>query len=1145
MRVLVVEDDQTVACALQHLLSDYHYVVDIAADGEAGLQMANADCYDLIVLDVVLPRLDGISVCQQLRAQGRQGPVLLLTGQDGKHCRVSAPSVGADGCVVKPFDAEDLMAQVQSLLHRNVTDSGVSGEANGRYTSQQAPPPVDDQLRAALQELHEAKAELAQQNEQLRHTQDSLERERQSHQATLQDLCDRQQLAKERKMAEAQLQQQWQPERLIAEITRSIRQTLDLDQILQSAVDQVRQLLQTDRVIIFGLRSNSHGVVAAESVGDGWPAILDTTIRDHCFTADYADLYRQGRVAAIADIYAADVKSCYLDLLQTFQVRANLVVPILQEDNLWGLLIAHHCSSPRQWQSGHIQLLTQVAEQLGIAIQQAELYQQARRELAERRQMQTALQDSEERFRSLAAFAPVGIYQTDIEGHYVYSNSQWQKIAGLTLEESLGTGWERSIHPDDRSTVFAAWSRFVHEHRDFSLEFRFLTPQGNERWVYGLATAIYSAAGEVVGYVGVNEDITDRKRADAALRESEARFRNMTDAAPIMVWMSGVDKRCYYFNQPWLKFTGQPLEHEIGDGWTKHIHPDDYNDCLETYITSFNARQSFEMEYRLRRYDGEYRWLLDTGTPRYDTDGTFLGYIGSCVDISDRKQAEQRIREQAALIDIATDAIFVRDLEDHIVFWSQGAERLYGWTADEAIGQTAHELFGRDPRSTIEAVLDAVTQREVWQGELAQTTKSGRRILVESRWTRMPTIAGQPQSLLVVNTDITEKKQLEAQFHQAQRLESLGRLASGIAHDLNNVLTPILAIAQLLRLPRQGLSEQTKAHLELVERSAKRGASMVRQILTFAQGSYEDPTAVDLPPLLSDVVNMAQKSFPESIEIRRCFNATEGELPPLEPVLADATQLHQVFMNLCVNARDAMPDGGVLTISAEAVVVDRAIARLKADVASGSYIRVTVTDTGTGIAPEVRDRMFEPFFTTKGVGKGTGLGLATTLGIVKNYGGVLQVVSEVGEGTEIQVYLPSTQADPAADNMLQNPVVGSGQCVLVVDDDDAVLHSTRSLLEHYGYGTVVANDGAEAIAVYGQHRDEVQMVVLDVMMPTMDGIALVKQLKQSNPGLKIIAISGLIENQEAALEAGADSFLVKPYALAELLRQVDVLMQTA
>lgn len=943
----------------------------------------------------------------------------------------------------------------------------------------------------------------------------------------------------ERKQLEAQRQQQWERERLITEITRSIRQTLDLNQILRSAVDQVRQLLQTDRVIIFRLQSNKQGIVEAESVAPGWSSAVETVIRDSCFSDRYTDLYRQGRVSAIEDIHAARYRPCHIDLLSGFQVRANLVVPILQENDLWGLLIAHHCSGPRSWSTEHVQLLKQVAAQLGIAIQQAELYQQVRRELLERRQVQAALQESEERFRSLAAFAPIGIYQTDTAGCCLYTNSHWQAIAGLTLEESLGDGWERGIHPEDRAMVFTAWSRFVYEHRAFALEFRFLTPEGQERWVYGQATAIYSSVGEIVGYVGVNEDITERKRADAALRESESRFRHMADTAPVMVWMSGIDKRCTYFNRAWLDFTGEALEQEVGDGWTEHIHPDDYQFCTQTYSHCFDIRQPFEMEYRLRRFDGEYRWLLDCGTPRYDTDGTFLGYIGSCIDISDRIRAEQKIREQAALIDIATDAIFVRDLEDRIVFWSRGAERLYGWTSEQAVGHLSHTLIGQDERSPFEAVLALVIEHEAWQGELTQTTQAGRNIVVESRWTLMKDSAGRPQSLLVVNTDITEKKQLETQFYRTQRLESLGRLASGIAHDLNNVLTPVLAIAQILRLKQSDLDSQTDGHLALIERSAKRGANIVKQVLTFARGGDGEPTPVSLLSVLQEVVEMAQQSFPKSVEIRQQLLPVAS--PLLETVLADATQLHQVFTNLCINARDAMPDGGVLTISVENVTIDDAFARTNLEVEVGRYIAVTVADTGVGIASEVRDRIFEPFFTTKEIGKGTGLGLATTLGIVKHYGGFLQVFSELERGTQMKVYLPVVDSAQIKEEP-QELVLGQGQLVLVVDDEAAVQRSMQSLLDNHAYTTLLASSGTEAIACYTQHQSEIQLVILDVMMPKMDGFTLIQRLREISAEIKIMAISGLATNREAALSAGADVFMPKPYTLDDLLQRVSFLL---
>ncbi len=1004
MNVLIVEDDQNIACTLEHLFSSACRAVDVLSSEEAGrLQLTRAFDYSLIVLDVTLAQPDGISLCQRLRAQGSQVPILFLTGQAGDHLNLSFPNTDRDDAIAKPFTAEDLMARANALLH--------SGKAK--------PPAEADGAQTLLSKLQATETQLRQQTERLQLAQETIKGERQRYQALQQRDHQRQvlfdYLEAERQQAESHRQQQWERERLITEITRSIRETLDLEKILQSAADQVRHLLQTDRVVVFRLQANQQGIVESESVAPGWPSMLSTIIRDSCFSERYTQLYRRGRVSAIADIYKAGFKTCHVDLLETFEIRANLVVPILQEDALWGLLVAHQCSAPRQWDPEHTQLLLLAAAQLGIAIQQAELYQQAQRELLERRQAQAALLESEERFRSLAAFAPVGIYQTDVEGRCLYTNSRWQEIAGLSFEESLGEGWARGLHPDDRPKVFEAWNHFVHEGQPFSLEFRFLSPQGDERWMYGCATAIYSTAGQVVGYVGVNEDI------------------------------------------------------------------------------------------------------------------------------SDRKQAERKITEQAALIDIATDAIFVRDLEDRIVFWSQGAERLYGWSGDQALGKIAHKLFGKAAESIIDCVLETVISEGYWQGELTQGTQSGGTIVVESRWTLMRDSAGAPQSLLVVNTDITEKKQLESQFYRAQRLESLGRLASGIAHDLNNVLTPVLAIAQLLRLTRKNLDAETQDHLELIERSAKRGAAMVKQILTFARGSYEEPAAVALPPLLEEVATMARQSFPRAIEIRCDFPSSESNA--IKAVWADATQLHQVFMNLCTNARDAMPDGGTLTLSARPVVVDQAIARVNLGLEVGSYVVVTVTDTGVGIASEVRERMFEPFFTTKETGQGTGLGLATTLGIIKHYGGFLQVFSEVGKGTQIKVYLPTTEPISTESSALPESTNGNGRCILVVDDDGVVQHSTRSLLENHGYTTVGASDGVEAIAYYTQHKSNVKGIVMDVMMPNMGGIPLIEEIRAIDPTVKIMAVSGLATNLEPALAAGAHVFLTKPYALDKFLTQLSNLLQ--
>ena len=563
----------------------------------------------------------------------------------------------------------------------------------------------------------------------------------------------------DRQQIEHQLQRQLDRERLMTKVTDAIRQTLDLDQILRTAVDQIRQFLQTDRVVVFRFESHWQGVVEAESIAPGWVETLAMKIQDSCLGNVYVGEYRQGRVSAIPDVDAAEVDPYHRDLLKSLQVRANLVVPILQGEKLWGLLIAHHCSEPRQWKAESTQLLQQVSAHMAIAIQQAELY--------------------------------------------------------------------------------------------------------------------------------------------------------------------------------------------------------------------------------------------------------------------------QKTREQAALIDIATDAIFVRDMEGRIGFWSQGAERLYGWQAKEAIGKIACQLLKKREKAELKVALSTTIEQGFWQGELTQSTKAGDDILVASRWTLVRDSSGRPQSLLEVNTDITDKKQLEAQFYQAQRLESLGQLAGGIAHDLGNILTPILGIAQMLRITQKDTDTATKEQLDILENSAKRGADMVRQILMFAQGNPGDETAVDIVTLLQEVVDVIKQGFPESIEIRQLSSLPAESLPAEQPderreslqpenvapsprvVLADSTQLHQVFMNLCVNARDAMPEGGALTLSVDDCFVDEAIARKHLNAAVGHYVVVSVADTGVGIPLEVRDRIFEPFFTTKGSDKGTGLGLATVTGIVNKAGGFLSVSSEVGQGTEMKVYLPA------------------------------------------------------------------------------------------------------------------------------------------
>ena len=457
----------------------------------------------------------------------------------------------------------------------------------------------------------------------------------------------------------------------------------------------------------------------------------------------------------------------------------------------------------------------------------------------------------------------------------------------------------------------------------------------------------------------------------------------------------------------------------------------------------------------------------------------------------ERKRTDQKIREQAALLDVATDAIVVRDLDHRILFWSKGAERLYGWQSEAAIGQSIDELLYKSAASPFQAAHERLLQAGEWYGELEQVTQADQAIVVASHWTLIRDEQDQPKSVFTVSTDITEKKQLEAQFFRAQRMESIGTLASGIAHDLNNILTPILLTAQLLQMKLTEIDPRSRQMLKMVETNTKRGAALVTQVLSFARGVEGNHTVLQIRHLIREIQQIIHETFPKSIEVQRDLASD------LWTVSGNATQLHQVLMNLCVNARDAMPNGGILSILAHNFLVDENYARMNLEAKVGTYSVVTVADTGVGIPPEIVDRIFEPFFTTKEVGKGTGLGLSTVLGIIKSHGGFVEVNSTIGKGTQFSVFLPTVNATEPLEETESEIPSGQGELILVVDDEAAIREIDRASLETYYYRVLTAKDGIEAIALYAQHRDEIGLVLIDMIMPTMDGATTIRTLQKS------------------------------------------------
>ena len=498
----------------------------------------------------------------------------------------------------------------------------------------------------------------------------------------------------------------------------------------------------------------------------------------------------------------------------------------------------------------------------------------------------------------------------------------------------------------------------------------------------------------------------------------------------------------------------------------------------------------------------------------------------------ERKQTQQKISEQAALLDVATDAIFVQDLNSQILFWNKSAERLYGFTEEQALNRQAQELWQEKSPSLLQQAFKSLVRNGAWEGELQQKTKLGKDITVESRWTLVHQFDKKAQAILVVNTDITERKQLESQFLRAQRLESIGTLASGIAHDLNNVLAPILMTAQLLE--SQLKDERSQRLLPILISNAKRGANLVKQVLSFTRGVEGNRTLFQVKHLVLEIKQIIKETFPKNIELN-------VKVPQnLWTISGDATQLHQVLMNLCVNARDAMPNGGTLSILTENMVVDESYAKMHIDAKTGSYIVITVSDTGVGIPEGILDRIYEPFFTTKEIGKGTGLGLSTVLGIIKSHGGFINVYSELGKGSQFKVYLPATDAIEPVENLEDNLPQGNGELILVVDDEAGIRDITKTSLETHNYQAITASDGIEAVALYAEYRDKISVVLTDMIMPSMDGITTIRTLQKINPQVKIIAVSGLAisEKVNTAIDTGIKAFLAKPYTAKQLLETI-------
>jgi len=731
-------------------------------------------------------------------------------------------------------------------------------------------------------------------------------------------------------------------------------------------------------------------------------------------------------------------------------------------------------------------------------------------------------------FDAIFGALPDTVFAFDVGGNLVYANSELRDRLGVDAD-SYDSPFGTLVDPERREEVRAHFERAI-SGQTVQYTTAGVLP-GGARVRVQVVIAPLRSHGEVVAVVGMARDIEEleisREQSTALQTELERVLNSISDGF-------------YFFSHDWTFSYVNPRGQTIAQRSAEELLGRSLWDVFpDMYASEFGiAYRSAVAESRTvsvrDHYEALGSWLEATAYPTPDGLAVYVR------DVSVEEEARQQLIEtqnqlaaQGALLDVAHDAIIVRSLGHVIRYWNAAASRIYGWTAEEAVGASARELLYASDEGFVEAA--AATLRDGhWSGELIQRTKSGGTLVADSSWTLVVSADGEPESIFTVNTNITERKRQEAILLRAQRLNSLGTFAGGIAHDLNNVLTPILTSAQLLA---EGETDPGRLQmLAAIETSAIRGAEMIRQVLSFARGVEGKRVRIEALELLGEFGELCASTLPKSIEV----TVDAGEHP--RDVLGDRTQLLQVLMNLAVNARDAMPGGGHLTVSARSTEVDGVEAE-RQGVTAGPFTVITVEDTGVGMSADTISRIFEPFFTTKAPGSGTGLGLATSQAIMSGHGGYLRVYSEPGHGSRFELFLPSTPAvvedeEQSRDTSEVLPPRGDGQLVLIVDDEQEIRASTRRVLEAHGYSVAVASQGQDAIDYLNSGRSSVDLVLTDIMMPVMDGIALAHALAVSHPDLPIVAMSGLNGN---AGRVGAErivSFLTKPFGSPDLLRAV-------
>ncbi len=757
-------------------------------------------------------------------------------------------------------------------------------------------------------------------------------------------------------------------------------------------------------------------------------------------------------------------------------------------------------------------------------------------DITARKQAEQALQESEQRFRSVLDFSPAVIYLKDLEGRYLFVNRRVAELFGIPQSEWIGKTADELLPPavaemfseNDRRLILGGGPQQVEETATFD--------NGPEITCLTVQFLLFRTNGQPYAICGIAQDITDRKRFELALRESEERFRNVLDFSPSIIFLKNLDGRYLFVNRHGALRMQIPQQEWHGRT-ARDVFPRETAERIEANDRLvFETLQPLQLEEKIKLFSGQECIFLSILFPLLSTDGLPYAICGVLTEITEWKRAEEAVRaseqEFADFFENATVGIHLLAADGTILRANPAVLSLLGYHSEEYTGRNISEFY--ECRAVADDILRRLHSKETVESYAARLVcrdGSVRDVLIDYsvRWE-----AGQLLSIRCFTRDVTEVKRLEEQFRQAQKMEAVGRLAGGVAHDFNNLLTVINGYTEVLLTQLTGMDAR-REQLLAIKDAGERAAGLTSQLLAFSRNAIIEPRTMDLNVVVESTARMLRRLIGEDIIL------VVNQDPDLEKISADPGQLEQVIMNLAVNARDAMPVGGRLTIETHSLRVDTADGIGYTNRKSGLYAQLIVADTGHGMSEEVKSKIFEPFFTTKGIGKGTGLGLSVVHGIVQQCGGYIDVESTAGSGTEFRIMLPAVRALSEVKHHRNRPVGSNGtETILLVEDEDNVRKIARIALEAHGFKVVEADRASAAIEMMNRFSKTVDLLVTDVVMPEMGGRQLVETLRQHHPAMRVLYISGHTDDAVVlhGLTDTTDAFLQKPFTPQVLARKV-------